>query len=173
MRSFRYCPSCAHALDELDPDGGTVCAACGAAWFRNPAPTVGAAIVRDGKVLVSVRGRDPYKGKVDVPGGFLNEAESALEGLRREIDEELGVEIDVAMGDCLQAEPHRYGDDGIWTLAFGFHARLTAGEPDAADDVAALLWVADDELDDLDFAWPHDRELARKALARERQKGDT
>jgi ADP-ribose pyrophosphatase YjhB (NUDIX family) len=172
MNPFRFCPSCGSSVDEPDPSSGTTCSNCGRAWYRNPAPTVGAAIVRGGKVLLSVRARDPYKGKVDVPGGFLDAEESALEGLRREVREELGTEIEVSMEDCLQAEPHRYGDDGDWTIAFGFHARLTSGEPRAADDVADLLWVSEGELDDIDFAWPHDRDLARKALERDEGKGE-
>ena len=178
MKPFKYCPSCGSSVDEPTRVGEmtaaeeTTCGACGHVWYRNPSPTAGAAIVRDGKVLLSVRGRDPYKGKIDVPGGFLNVGETALEGLRREIDEELGVEIEVAMSDCLQAEPHRYGDEGTWTIAFGFHARLVSGEPEPGDDVADLMWVEESELDDLDFAWPHDRELARKALRRDGSKGD-
>ena len=35
------------------------------------APTAGAAIVKDGRALVTVRAREPEKGKLDVPGGFL------------------------------------------------------------------------------------------------------
>jgi ADP-ribose pyrophosphatase YjhB (NUDIX family) len=126
--------------------------------------------VRDRKVLLSVRAGDPYKGKVDIPGGFLNSGETALEGLKRELQEELGVEAEVSMDDLLQAEPHRYGDEGEWTLALGFHARLASGEPSASDDVAELLWVEKGELDDLDFAWPHDRDLARRALDLDEQR---
>jgi ADP-ribose pyrophosphatase YjhB (NUDIX family) len=120
--------------------------------------------VRDGKVLVTVRAGDPYEGKVDLPGGFINAGETALEGLRREVDEELGVEIEVSMADCRQTAPHRYGDDGEWTLALGFTARLVSGEPTPSDDVAEVMWVEESQLDGLDFAWPHDRDLAREAF---------
>ena len=175
MRPFRFCPSCGSEIEEPGLHEGSTCGGCGAVWYRNPAPTAGAAIVRGGKVLLSVRAGEPFAGKVDIPGGFLVAGESALEGLRREIREELSIEIDVAMTDCLQAEPHVYGDDGIWTLALGFHARLRSGEPEpsASDDVADVLWADPSQLDGLDFAWPHDRELARKALERDRSKGDT
>ena len=172
MKPFRHCPSCGASISEPHPIEGTTCGNCGRVWYRNPSPTAGAAIVRDGKVLLSVRASDPYKGKIDVPGGFLHADETALDGLRREIKEELGVTIDVSMDDCIQIEPHRYGDDGEWTLAIGFAARLASGEPSAADDVAALMWVEESELGDLDFAWPHDRDLARTALQRERKEGE-
>lgn len=127
--------------------------------------------MRNVEVLLTVRAGRPYEGKIDVPGGFLHSGETAIEGLRREIREELGVEINVTMSDCLQVEPHRYGDDGNWTLAIGFAAGLASGEPKPSDDVADIMWAREGELDDLDFAWPHDRELARRALRRERQKG--
>ena len=44
---------------------------CGRSWYPNPAPAVGAAIVSGGRALVTVRAREPYRGKVDLPGGFL------------------------------------------------------------------------------------------------------
>lgn len=171
MKPFVHCPSCGASIDEPDRHHGSTCPSCGRTWYRNPSPTAGAGIVRDGKVLVTVRARDPYAGKHDCPGGFLHSGEEAVEGLRREIAEELGVEIEVSMDDCLQIEPHRYGDDGEWTLAIGFKARLLSGVPTPNDDVAEVKWVEESELDDLDFAWPHDRELARKALKLDAEKG--
>ena len=114
--------------------------------------------------MVTVRGREPKKGRIDVPGGFLRPEEDPIEGLRREVAEELGVEIDVANTDFLQAAPHTYGDEGDWVLALGFKARLKGGEPRPSDDVAGIRWVGEEDLDDLDWAWPHDLELVRKAL---------
>jgi ADP-ribose pyrophosphatase YjhB (NUDIX family) len=172
MNPFQFCPSCAAPIDEPDRNKGSICSNCGRHWYRNPSPTVGAAIVRDGKVLLTVRAGDPYEGKIDLPGGFLHADERAIDGLRREVDEELGIEIEVMMDDCLQTEPHRYGDDGEWTLAIGFQARLVSGVPTPSDDVAEVMWVEDSDLDDLDFAWPHDRVLAREALRRAERKGE-
>ena len=121
-------------------------------------------IVSDGKALITKRGMEPEKGRYDVPGGFLRAGEEVLDGLRREIKEELGVEIDVTFGDFVQAVPHEYGPEGDYTLALGFFARIVSGEPEAADDVAELRWVSVDELDDIPFAWEHDRALVRRAL---------
>ena len=123
-------------------------------------------IVSDGKALITERGREPEKGRYDVPGGFLGPGEEPLEGLRREVQEELGVEIDVSMDDVIQMVPHRYGSEGDFVLAIGFKARLLSGTPSPADDVASVRWVRTEEIDDVDFAWPHDRDLVRKALER-------
>lgn len=121
-------------------------------------------IVRNGTALVTVRAHDPFAGKFDVPGGFVHVDEDVIDGLKREVREELGVEIVVESHDFIQGAPHRYGDDGDPILAFGFRARLTGGKPRPRDDVADIRWVRVEDLDDLDFAWEHDRELVRKAL---------
>jgi 8-oxo-dGTP diphosphatase len=128
------------------------------------APTAGAAIVSDGKVLVTVRARDPEKGKLDVPGGFLGPFEHPIDGLKREVREELGIEIEVRVEDCISMVPHHYGEGGDTVLSLGFKARWISGEPIPADDVADIKWLTDDELNDADFAWKHDRDLLRRAL---------
>lgn len=129
------------------------------------APTAGAAIVKDGRALATVRARDPEKGRLDVPGGFLGPGEHPLDALKREVREELGIEIDARVEDLVSMVPHTYGDEGDVVLALGFKARWVAGEPTPADDVAEIRWLTQDELQTADFAWPHDRELLRKALA--------
>ncbi len=170
MKPFRFCPACSSQLEDPDGDGGSRCPSCGRSWYRNSSPTVGCALVRNGKALLCVRGREPEKGRLDVPGGFLLAGEDALEGLKREVKEELGVEIDVAVEDCISMATHTYGDEGDYVLALGFVARFVTDAISPSDDVADVRWVTRDELDELAFAWPHDRELIRKALEREENK---
>lgn len=160
---FRFCPADGTRLGDPRPSGGATCPLCGRSWYRNSAPSVGAAIVRDGKALVTVRGIEPEKGKVDVPGGFLEVGEHPVDGLVREAREELGVDVEV-VGEPVLHAVHTYGEDGIYVLAIGFRARIVDGEPSPADDVAELRWVSEEELDTLDFAWEHDRRLLRAAL---------
>lgn len=168
MNEFRFCPSCGNPLEDVGSEGGRYCPADDRTWYRNPAPTVGAAIVDHGRVLVTVRANPPEEGRIDVPGGFVKLDESPVTALAREVEEELGVVIDVSDDDFLQgAEPHPYGKQGDVNLALGFAARIVSGELRAADDVAEFKWVREQDLDGLDFAWEHDRVLVRKALRRE------
>jgi ADP-ribose pyrophosphatase YjhB (NUDIX family) len=132
------------------------------------APTAGAAIVRDGKALATLRARDPEKGRLDVPGGFMGPDEHPIGALKREVKEELGIEIEAEIADCISMVPHRYGPEGDWVLALGFKARWVGGEPQPADDVAAIHWLSLDDLAGADFAWDHDRELLRRALEEDR-----
>lgn len=164
MKPFDFCPSCATKLESSDDGEGKTCPNCGRSWYRSSSPTAGCVIVRDGKALITKRARDPEKGRYDIPGGFLHAGEEVLDGLRREIREELDVEIDVGMDDLKQITPHVYGDEGDFTLALGFVARLASGEPRAGDDVAEIKWVAEDEVDDIPFAWDHDHAIVRRAL---------
>ena len=161
---YRFCPADGSALEEPAHEGGGArCPRCGRSWYRGSSPAVGCAIVRDGRVLVTVRAREPEEGRMDLPGGFLEVGEHPVDGLRRELREELGVEVDHISGPTVLAT-HTYGADGEFVLALGFTARLASGEPHPADDVADARWVTAGELDELDFAWEHDREIARSAL---------
>lgn len=164
MRPLRYCQACGAAVDDPDDEGGATCGSCGRTWYQNMAPTVGAAIVKNGKALATIRAVDPEKGKVDIPGGFLRMAEEPIAGLEREVMEELGIEIETDVGRLVQMVPHAYGDDGQWVLSIGFRARWISGEPRPADDVADLRWLTLEELGTADFAWEHDRTLLRRAL---------
>lgn len=163
-RPFKYCPADGTRLGEPGNDSGAKCPECGRTWYHNAAPTAGAVIVSDGRALITKRARDPEKGRFDIPGGFLDPDEDPIAGLKREIKEELSLDVDVGIDDLVQMVPHRYGTDGDWVLAIGFIVRSFSGEPTPGDDVAGIRWVTAYELDDVDFAWDHDRALVRKAL---------
>jgi 8-oxo-dGTP pyrophosphatase MutT (NUDIX family) len=87
---FKFCPSCGSR--EIAFERGKVfkCPDCGFSYYHNIAAATGCIIDSGGRVALLVRGKDPCKGKLDLPGGFVDLGEGALEGLRREIREELG-----------------------------------------------------------------------------------
>ena len=74
-----------------------------------------------------------------------------------------GARVEVEENPVLLAT-HTYGPDGIWVLAISFLARIVDGEPNPADDVAGIRWVSAEDIDDIDFAWEHDRNLVKTAL---------
>lgn len=89
---FQYCPKCGAAQTE-SAGNPFVCAACRQTLYFNSA-TATAAIVTDGRrVLFLERGRDPHRGKLGLPGGFVDFGEAAEEALRREIREEVDLEV--------------------------------------------------------------------------------
>jgi ADP-ribose pyrophosphatase YjhB (NUDIX family) len=89
---FRYCPSCASGNIRFEQNKVFRCPDCGFVFYQNTAAATGC-IIRVGDALIFLeRGKDPAKGKLDLPGGFVDPAEGAIEGLRRECREEIGLD---------------------------------------------------------------------------------
>ena len=109
--------------------------------------------------MLSRRAIEPEKGKWDFPGGFLEEEEHPLDCLRRELQEEAGVEIEPL--DFLGVWLDKYGGDGsaATTLNLYWTARIVSGTPVPADDVAELRWLTPSEVSEDDLAFPHTREV--------------
>ena len=102
---------------------------------------VGAALVRDGKVLACRRTSPEHlAGLWEFPGGKVEPGESDEQALVRELHEELGVEADV--GGRLGPEL----DLGGTAVMRVYWSKLVAGEPQL-NDHDAHRWLGADELD--------------------------
>ena len=148
------CPRCRSDLER--GEGRVSCPTCGFVAYGASKPTASALCVDDaGRVMLARRAVEPRKGCWDAPGGFLDEGEHPLDGVRRELREESGLEIEP--GEFLGVFMDRYGGDSTAesTLNLYWLARVGGGEPEPGDDVAELRWFAADELpprDDIAFA---------------------
>jgi 8-oxo-dGTP diphosphatase len=106
---------------------------------------VGAAIVRDGRVLAARRSAPPeLAGGWEFPGGKVEPGESEPSALMRECREELGVRVTV--GELLGSAPLSRG-----FVLHVYLAALVAGEPRPLQDHDELRWLAADELDSVDW----------------------
>ncbi len=96
--------------------------------MQKPEAGCGAAI-RDsmGRLLLIQRLREPEAGAWGLPGGKIDFGERASETARREIAEELGIEIEILHLACI-AETIDAGDGRHW-IAPIYEARITSGEP--------------------------------------------
>ncbi|MGH7542190.1 MAG: NUDIX hydrolase, partial [Gemmatimonadota bacterium] len=155
LDGWRYCPRCAA---ELRRDGSWVdCDACGFSHLASSATGVGAFVLdEDGRLLLARRAFEPDEGKWDNPGGFLDEGEEPIDGLRRELREEAGVEIHV--GSFVGGFVDTYGEppNERHVLNLVWEARVAEGDPTPSDDVSELRWFAKDELPaetELAFRW--------------------
>jgi ADP-ribose pyrophosphatase YjhB (NUDIX family) len=156
LDGWRHCPRCASALARGD-DGRVACAECGFVHWAHSAPAVSALLSDDGgRVLLARRAHEPDRGLWDAPGGFLEEGEDPLDGIRRELLEETGLTVEP--GDFFGAFVDTYGEgpDAPPVLNLVWEATVTAGEASPADDVSELRWFPREELppdDDLAFRW--------------------
>ena len=97
---FQYCPSCGKR--KIQYKGNKFdCLDCAFVYYHNTAAASGCIIRSGEKILLLVRGREPSMGKLDLPGGFVDPGEGILEGLYREIKEELGWEPPIPPGVSL------------------------------------------------------------------------
>ncbi|MFJ7212439.1 NUDIX domain-containing protein [Amycolatopsis sp. NPDC098790] len=126
---------------------------------------VGAALVRDGKLLAQQRAWPPkHSGQWELPGGRVEEGESEAFALARECSEELDVVIEVGA---------RVGEDvplpGEKVLRIYAATLVSPGEEPRAVEHRAVQWLGLDDLDDVDWL-PADRILlpALRALLSQR-----
>lgn len=119
--------------------------------YPRPAVTVDAILVSNRKfVLLIERGRDPFKGKWALPGGFIDMDEPLEIACQRELEEETGLRV----GDLKQFRA--YGgvnrDPRHRTISVLFYA-FTEDEliASAGDDAAKAQWFPLDQLPELAF----------------------
>ncbi len=110
--------------------------------MREPVTLVVAAgvVIEGGRVLLAQRKRGAHlEGAWELPGGKVDPGEDPRAAVRRELAEELG--IDVEVGEILDVTFHRYVEAGRTCLLLFFEATRTPGssEPRALD-VAAFEW---------------------------------
>lgn len=91
---FKFCPACGSQSIAPDSVKSLKCAACGFRYYINMNAAV-VAVIRNQKneVLFTTRKHDPSKGMLDLPGGFIDMGENAEHAVKREIREELNLEI--------------------------------------------------------------------------------
>jgi len=120
----------------------------------HPHPLIGVSAIifdQDERVLLIRRGKPPASGFWHVPGGKLEAGESLVEGVRREVKEETG--LDVNIGPIMAVVERR--QEGFHYVIIDFLAQLA--DPNqtnliAADDASDARWVAEDELNQFPIA---------------------
>lgn len=152
---FLHCPKC--GLAATHPGKAPFhCAACGFLFYFNPAIAVGAILQSpDGRILLVRRAKNPHLGKLTVPGGFVDSGEVAEDALRREIREE--VSLDIAQLTYFCSLPNDYHYQGVSYQVLDFFFTGQAPSLDARADpgeVTEICWLrpSDIRLDEIAFA---------------------
>jgi 8-oxo-dGTP diphosphatase len=131
---------------------------------------VGVVVVRDGKVLLIQRGRDPGRGLWAVPGGMVDLGETCREAARREAKEETCLEVEV--GEVFWVAEYIGRDDegrvSYHNVLIDYLAHAPAGEAVCADDAMDVRWCGPDDLDDIQPSptmWPLLEKLFNRSYA--------
>ena len=164
---FDYCPSCGSKDMHFDGIKEFSCDVCSFTYYHNVAVGVGAILELGGKILLIERGKDPGKGKLDLPGGFVDPKESAEEALSREIREEVGIEINAAMLKYFGSYPNVYEYEGVvyQTCDLFFYSRIDASPTDFDKrEVQAVSLISPAEIPPDRIAFPSVRACLSRFL---------
>lgn len=149
---MKFCRRCGSGLTQQGVDSHVFKCERNHILFANADPAVGVALYNDqGEVIVLERGIDPGKGRLDLPGGFCDGAETFESACARELQEEVGIRPDQyeALEYVLSGiDMYDYKGETLQVLSVIFKARLTERvEPKADDDAASAEFVPLQDID--------------------------
>jgi 8-oxo-dGTP diphosphatase len=119
---------------------------------------IGVAIIRNNQeqVLIDKRRQDGLMGGLwEFPGGKVEAGETVEECIKREIFEELGIEVQV--GSCLITLDYSYTHYPVTLIVH--HCTIIKGVPQPLA-CEKIRWVSLDELDEYPFLEANDRIIA-------------
>ena len=162
----RFCLLCGARLVTIVDEGRRRrrCRRCGWTFYGNPVPATAAIVIAGGRLLLARRARAPYAGMWDLPGGFLEAGEEPLEGLRRELREEVGVRVRRAT--LIGFATDQYGPRGVTVLSVVYRITPTSSRVRPDDDVAEARWFRREEISYRRIAFPAIRRVVRRYLDR-------
>jgi len=94
-------------------------------------------LVEGGRILLVKRGREPFRGEWAVPGGRIEEGETAEECAKREMKEETGLDVEIIRLTGLYSDPKR---DPRGIIAAAYLVRRIGGTVRGGDDAAEAKW---------------------------------
>jgi ADP-ribose pyrophosphatase YjhB (NUDIX family) len=131
-----------------------------------PVAGVGGVVLRGHDVLLVKRAFPPRAGEWSLPGGRLELGESLVDGVRREVREETGIEVEVGPLVEVFDRVHRDQDGRVrfhFVIA-DFLCHPTGGTLAPGDDAADARWVARGAVAELGVN-AHARGVIEKAFA--------
>lgn len=144
LSSFSYCPRCGKQGLEHVHGRAIHCPSCDLTYFHNVASAVACFVLDEvGRLLTVRRARDPEKGTLDLPGGFVDPEETVDDAVRRELREETGLEATEVR--LLFSIPNVYPYSGVdvYTADLFYLTRVKSFDGATAMDDAGELVIVD------------------------------
>jgi 8-oxo-dGTP diphosphatase len=100
-------------------------------------------LIENGKVLLIKRGREPFLGQWAIPGGRIEDNESAEQCAIREMKEETGLTVKIEKLVGIYSEPNR---DPRGIVAAAYLVKKVGGILKSGDDAAQAKWFDLDKI---------------------------
>lgn len=134
-----------------------------------PVVGVGGVVLRDGRVLLIRRGKEPLLGRWVIPGGTVELGETLEEALVREMEEETGLRVEplevLTVFDRIEREGDRVS---FHYVIVDFLCRWVSGRAVAASDAQEVAWASPEEIPGYDLP-PKALEVVSDAFRRDRR----
>jgi len=117
------------------------CTICNDRHSRSTA--VDGLVVREGKILLIKRGKNPEKGKWAIPGGYIERDETVEEACLREVLEETGIVGKVVSLMGVYSSPQRHPSQ---TIALLYVVEMAGGTEKSGDDAMDVRWFSTTDL---------------------------
>ena len=139
-RTHQFCGGCGSRTEPKGDERAKVCMQCGLINYPRVSPAIIVAVVKDSEILLARSPRYQYS-FYSVLAGFVEPGETFEECVRREVREEVGIEV----------ENIRYLTSQPWpfphTLMVGFTADYAGGEITVdKDEITEARWFKADNL---------------------------
>lgn len=166
LKQFRYCPQCGSSAFQIHNEKSKCCPDCGFVYYFNvSAATVAIILNAEGELLVCRRAKEPQKGTLDLPGGFIDRFETGEQGVSREVLEETGLEVMEATYLFSLPNTYLYAGFLVHTLDQFFVCKVKDESGlRAMDDVADSFWMPLENICPDDFGLDSVREGVRRFI---------
>lgn len=153
LKKFIFCPKCGSESFVINNEKSKHCKKCGfICYFNSSAATVAVIVNTKGEVLVARRAKEPEKGTLDLPGGFVDMQETGEEAITREVLEETGLKVTSTSYLFSIPNIYVYSDFEVHTLDIFYKCIVDDfSMMKAEDDVSELLFIKKDKLRPSDF----------------------
>lgn len=142
-RSNRFCGRCGEAMQRHASDRAMVCPACRLTNYPRLSPSIITLVHREDEVLLARNQRFP-EGMYSTLAGFVEPGESIETTVRREVREEVGVELQNVR--YLGSQPWPFPN----SLMLGFHAEYAGGDIVLQEEeIADARWFPVHDLPDI------------------------
>lgn len=145
---YTFCPKCAQKLKQMKEYAPHLqCANCKFIFYQSSKPTATVILQNNkGEVLLTRRSIEPFKGYWDLPGGFCELNEHPELTAKREMKEELGVDVELTGFIGIYTDQYPDQGDMEHTLNIIYSGKIIQGELHPADDVDACQWFSLEQL---------------------------
>jgi 8-oxo-dGTP diphosphatase len=112
--------------------------------YHYPSVAVDIILEKDDNLLLVLRKKDPFKGSLAIPGGFVNEGERVEDAARREMLEETNLNTELIDILGVYSAPNR--DPRGHVVSIVFIAKIISGNVTAGDDADSFEWLSTADL---------------------------